>query len=371
MSYEFRKHWPKLKHKFNKQEKLVNKKLGLKAKKIKQKNLTDRQWEKIKNEQKIKGEDINIVWADLSFDNSYDFKKWLVVKKKWKDFTILNLDTEIFLNAILNEDVPSHLRNDFVVWDIVLYTQDYEDIIIQKRNDRINYLSKTRSNTSRFGSQREQIIAANIDIAIVVMPIKEPEFDYKLLDRYLVLCASRWVTPLVCINKMDLIDHDKSILSQYIKSWVDVVEISVKENEWIDILKKKIKTKTSVLLWKSWVWKTSIINIFCPDKNLLTQSVNQKSGEWKHTTTSSSLYVWDSKSYIIDTPGVRALWLDQIVKNKLMNYFPEFLEYKWKCKYSRCVHDIEPDCAVKNAVEDGEIDKYRYDSYLRILSDLV
>jgi ribosome biogenesis GTPase len=371
MSYEFRKHWPKLKHKFNKREKKKNKKLDLKLQKIKQKNMIDKQGIKSWDEQRLKWEDINFSWEDVVIDNSIVLLEWVVARKKWKVFNILNKKTENFVSAVLQDDVPSHLRNDFVVWDIVLYKEDDNNFVIQKRNNRINYLSKTRSNTSRFGSQREQIIASNIDVAVIVMPIKQPEFDHKLLDRYLVLCHSRWVIPVVCVNKIDLTNDRNLLLSQYKKSWITIIELSVKENKWIDKLKKELKNKTTVLLWKSWVGKTSIINVLCPEKDLLTQAVNQKSGEGRHTTTSSSLYLWDKKSYIIDTPGVRALWLDQISKMELKDLFPEFLKYKWKCKYSKCIHDIEPDCAIKKAVADWEIDQFRYDSYLRILGDLV
>ncbi len=374
MSYEFRKRWPKLKHKFNKKEQVVNKKLELKAKKIKQKHMLDKQWIKSKNEQKIKWEDINLTWEDFIIDSKFSIdkcKEGFVAWKKWKDFNILDKKTEEFVDAVLREDIPSHLKNDFVVWDSVFYLENNWDITIQTRNIRNNYLSKTRSNTARFWSQREQIIAANIDVAVIVMPIKEPDFDHKLLDRYLVLCHSRWVIPIICVNKIDLTDERHPLLSQYKKSWVNIVEISVKQSKGIDKLKELLKNKMTVLLWKSWVGKSSIINLLYPDWNLLTQTVNQKSGEGRHTTTSSSLYKWTKKSYIIDTPGVRALWVDQIGRSELKDYFPEFSKYKWMCKYSKCLHEIEPDCAIKSAVENWDIAEYRYDSYIRILGDLV
>ena len=371
MSYEFRKRWPKLKHKFNKREKIRNKKLDLKAKKVKQKDMLDKQVIKSENAQRVKWEDADLTWDDILIDADSWLKEWFVASKKWKDFNILNKKSEVFIDAVLQENIPSHLKNDFVVWDIVSYKEEDWKNIIKKRIERDNYLSKTRSNTSRFWSQREQIIAANVDVAVVVMPVKEPEFDHKLLDRYLVLCNSWWVVPVVCINKIDLTDKRHPLLLEYKKSWISIIEISVKQNKGIDKLKEILKNKMSVLLWKSWVWKTSLINILYSGGQLLTQTVNQKSGEGRHTTTSSNLYKWDYKSYIIDTPWVRALWVDQINKTELKNYFPEFLKYKWKCKYSKCIHDIEPDCAVKNAVKDGEIEQYRYDSYLRILGDLV
>ncbi len=206
---------------------------------------------------------------------------------------------------------------------------------------------------------------------MIVMPIKQPDFDHKLLDRYLVLCHARWVTPIICLNKIDLINKKSDLLSHYEKAWITIIETSTTQNKWIDKLKKILKNKTTIVLWKSWVGKSSLINALYDEWKILTQDVNQKSWEWKHTTTASDLYIRAKNSYIIDTPGVRALGVDQIKKSELMNYFPEFLKYKWMCKYSKCIHEIEPDCAIKKAVEDKKINKHRYDSYVRILKDLI
>jgi ribosome biogenesis GTPase len=371
MSYEFRKKWPKIKHKFNKREKVKNQKLDTKNKKIKQKNMTNKQWLKEEMVQKGKGEISNLTWDDISIDNSLEVLKWYLSWKDWKFFDILDKTSEKNIEATLSEDIPSYLKWTFVIWDIVYYVKFEWEYIIKKRWNRKNYLSKTRSNTSRFWWQKEQIVAANIDLAVIVMPVKEPVFDHKLLDRYLVLCQYRWVKPLICLNKIDLVDSINWLLNEYEKAWIDIVEVSVIENKWIDVLKKLLINNTSVLLWKSGVWKSSITNELCDGLDILTQEVNKKSGEGRHTTTATNLYVWDKNSYIVDTPGVRALWVDQIQKFNLKNLFPEFLEYKWKCKYSKCIHNIEPDCAVKKALEEWKISKYRYESYLRILSDLV
>ena len=371
MSYEFRKKWPKLKHQFNKREKVNNKKLDTKNKKIKQKNLTDKNQIKDELLQKEKWEVLNLSWDDIIVSSDIEILQWYVAWKDWKFFDILDNDSQNIIEAVLWENIPSYLRGTFVIWDIVYYTKVDWKNIIKKRWNRKNYLSKTRSNTSRFGGQKEQLVACNVDVAVIVTPIQEPNFDHKLLDRYLVLCQYRWVKPVICLNKIDLVDSVRWLLDGYEKAGIDIIKVSVLENKWIDKLKEILKNNTSVLLWKSWVGKSSITNVLCKDLDLLTQEVNKKSWEGKHTTTATNLYVWDKKSYIIDTPGVRALWVDQINKFDLKGLFPEFVEYKWKCKYSKCIHEIEPDCAIKKAVELWNISEYRYESYLRILSDLV
>jgi len=376
MQYEFRennlskKKLAKVK-KSNKRKKRENKKIETKIKKIKQKNLINKQQHKNQKAQQIKGEDITITRDDIKINDNKNTIEWYIAGKKWKTFNILNKNNETFIDATLDDDIPSHLRWSFVVWDIILYKENNWKNVIIKRKNRINYISKTRSNTSRFGARTEQITAANIDIALIVSPIKNPNFDHKLVDRYLVLCQNRWVNPVICLNKTDLTKNKNPILIQYEQSKIPVIKTSTIKNTWITKLKKILTNKTAILLWKSWVGKSSLINIIYPDTKLLTQEVNIKSGEWKHTTTSSNLYKRAPNSYIIDTPGIRALWIDQIEKSRLKDLFPEFIKYEKKCKYKKCLHKIEPDCAIKKAVEKKEINKQRYESYIRILDDLV
>jgi ribosome biogenesis GTPase len=208
-------------------------------------------------------------------------------------------------------------------------------------------------------------------VAVIVSPVKNPSFDHKLVDRYLVLCQHWWVLPIICLNKIDLSKKRDPIIDQYRASWISVVECSTLEGIGILELKQDLLGKVTILLWKSWVGKSSLVNSLCSYADLWTQSVNSKSWEWKHTTTSSDLYKRAEASYIIDTPGIRALGLDHIAKLDLKNYFPEFWEYVGACKYDSCLHESEPDCAIKKAVAENKIDKWRYESYLRILQDLI
>lgn len=371
MLYEFREEKSNSKYKSNKREKIKNKKAETKNKKIKQKNLVNKQDDKTIKEQTEKWEDINLKWEDINIEDIKNIEEWYIASKEWWNFKILNKKNWNFFEAKLEKTIPSHLRKSFVIGDKVFYQKEKWEFIIKKRWERINYISKTQSNTARFWATKEQLIVSNIDMAIIVAPIKNPNFDHKLIDRYIVICQRRWVTPIICLNKIDLTDKRNPILNDYKKSGIQIIETSTISWEWILELKKVLKDKMSVLLWKSWVGKSSLVNKLSSNKKLSTQTVNQKSGEGKHTTTSSNIYKRDANSYIIDTPGTRALWLDQINKKDLQNYFSEFSKYKSMCKYKKCLHETEPDCAIQNAAKNKEINKERYESYLRILKDLI
>jgi len=372
MSYDFTPHKKNnKKHVFNKQEKRSNKKLDIKQKKIDQKWMVSKQLEKESLSQSKKGNDISVTRDDIVLSPDLVFYEGYVAAKAWNRFSILSKSAETFLEAELSESIPLHLRSTFIVWDLVYYHSFDGVFLIEKRWVRKNYLSRTKSSTARFGSSQEQIIAANIDLAVIVTPIKQPAFDHKLLDRYLVLCQYYWVVPIVCLNKIDLSDKRDPVIKQYKASGISVLECSTITGVGVLELKKLLLGKVTILLGKSWVGKSSLVNALCFDKTILTQVVNNKSWEGKHTTTSSELYKREANSYIIDTPGVRALGLDQIAKADLQRYFPEFWVYTWQCKYAGCFHDIEPDCAVKNALSDGKINTWRYDSYIRILGDLI
>jgi len=367
MLYEFRKENTKSKPKANKRQKHKNKKLTTKNEKAKLKNIPNNTSTKNKDEYQPKDRDTTREDIIISQDTKIGY----IAGKTWKTFQILNKIDNKILEATANTKLPDHLQKSFIIGDKISYNNQDQQTIIQKREKRKNYISKTRSNTARFWSREEQIIAANIDIVIIVSPVKNPTFDHKLIDRYLVLCQNRWVTPIICLNKIDLTNKKHPMINQYKKTWIKIIEISTITKIWIPQLQKLLQNKTAIFLWKSWVWKSSITNILHPQAQQITQDVNQKSWEWKHTTTTSNLYPRTTNSYIIDTPGIRALGIDQIAKSDLKNLFPEFTKYKNLCKYRQCLHESEPDCAIKTAVKNKKISQLRYDSYLRILKDLV
>lgn len=314
------------------------------------------------------------LWEDIDFRPHKWTSEWIISSVKGDTITILDVNKQKELNGLFGGNIPKSLLYSLVVGDIVYYESVNWCWIIKKRKDRRSFISRMRWDSTKIWilSEHEHILAANIDIALIVAPIKNPVFHPNLVDRYLVICQNWWVTPVICLNKVDLSDDRPDIINWYKNNGIMVIELST--TTWIGLhtLKDVLKWNVWVLLWKSWVWKTSIINFLNQeDFSLRTQEVNKKSWEWKHTTTSTELYnLWDD-SYIIDTPWIRSLGLNNISRNELRYYFPEFNEFISNCKYSDCTHSHEPNCWVKNALWEWKINKSRYDSYIRILEDLI
>jgi ribosome biogenesis GTPase len=272
----------------------------------------------------------------------------------------------------LNKELQFSLGQKIVVGDRVYFEPDNGTGWIKSLVPRRSFLARVRGDSTRFSafSQAIQTIAANIDIALIVASVMNPRFTPSLIDRYLVICQNGNVNPVICLNKADLSRERHPILNWYrLHLGLEVIEASTVTGEGMERLRDCLHGKMSVLVGKSGVGKTSIINELIPGANLRTQPVGNKTGKGKHTTAISNLYRWDDESYIIDTPGVRSLGLEHIEKGSLKYYFPEFEEFEKYCKYTNCIHEHEPECGIKQAAVDGKIDKYRYESYLRILAD--
>ena len=238
---------------------------------------------------------------------------------------------------------------------------------IHPRKARIARLRFDSSRDPSRGSN-EHVIAANVDIAVIVASTISPPFRARLVDRYLVMCQYGGVEPLICVNKVDLAPPDDEALSIFRKVGVPMVAVSAETGEGIDLLRDWISAKTAVLTGHSGVGKSSIANAITGTDMQYTGSVGAEL-RGRHTTTTSMLIEWSPDSQIIDTPGIRSLGLWDINREQVPAYFPEFTEPAELCKFRDCHHDTEPDCGVKAAVERGDIAMNRYDSYLRLVGE--
>lgn len=317
-----------------------------------------------------------VTWESISEGINFEDKvKGVVVETKGGVFDVLCKND--IVSCRLDKKIPFQLARRLVVWDKVYIQMENGEGLIIGRADRENWIARMRRDSTKFSvyQQNEQIVAVNIDIWVIVATTINPLFHANFIDRYLIIMQNGWVKPLICLNKCDLTDERSPILEYYQKELnIDVVEVSATTGYGIDKLRAVLKDKMAVLVWNSWVGKTTIINALHGQADKLrTQEVSKKHKEWRHTTTTSTLYTWDDNSHIIDTPWIRSLEVDHISRDELKYFFPEFEDYSWKCKYNDCVHEHEPlaSCAVKSAVEKWEINKSRYDSYIRMLWDLV
>jgi len=216
----------------------------------------------------------------------------------------------------------------------------------------------------------EQIIAANVDVLVIVASASRPNFKPGLVDRYLIAAQIGNVEPLLVVNKMDLVNREPDALRLYREIGMPVIGTSCETGEGIAALRTTLAGKLSVLAGHSGVGKSSLINAIDPSFDLAVQEVSQYNEKGKHTTTNARLYALDNGICIIDTPGARNLGVWNVSPEEVAYYFPELAGVAAACRFRDCTHTHEPGCAVRESVEIGALPRARFASYLRIRESL-
>jgi len=215
----------------------------------------------------------------------------------------------------------------------------------------------------------ELILAANVDALVVVATPRQPEYNPRLVDRYLALAEIFDVQAFVLLNKVDLADEVPEEL-EYLKGLgYPVLRVSAKRGLGIPELRTALGGLKVVLSGPSGVGKSSLIRALIPGADPNVGDVRKGEGKGRHTTTTSNLYQSGDLT-IIDTPGIRELGVRGVPKREFGEYWRDFKPYFGKCRFRDCIHVNEPDCAISGAVAEGKIPGYRYESYLRLLEDL-
>lgn len=213
---------------------------------------------------------------------------------------------------------------------------------------------------------------ANVSQAIIVMSIKNPDINTWLLDKFLLMAEHINLNIIICFNKLDLSEKKVVELRDiYVKAGYKVIITSIKDDIGIDELKASLKGHITVFAGPSGVGKSSLLNKFNPNFNRETGDISSKSKRGKHTTRSVELLELEDDTFVLDTPGFSSLNLDFINEpSDVKQYFKEINKYGAECRFQSCIHDKEPDCAVKDYVKDGTIDETRYSNYLLLLNDI-
>jgi ribosome biogenesis GTPase len=245
---------------------------------------------------------------------------------------------------------------------------DNQQGVIEKILPRKSKLSRPDVLTGNW----EQCIVVNADQLIIVHSCKSPKLKLRSIDRYLVMAEVGHLKPIVCINKLDLDDNNRvmSELKVYGQIGYSTLFTSGVTGEGIGELMKAMKDRISVVVGPSGVGKSTLLNTIQPGLNLRTSEVSLSTNKGKHATSWVELMPLDIGGYVVDTPGLRAVGLWGVTKNNLGSFFPEIKERMSLCRFPNCSHIHEPDCEVKMAVEAGEVNTKRYDSYMRILRSL-
>lgn len=222
-------------------------------------------------------------------------------------------------------------------------------------------------------NKTEQVLVSNVDQLVIVMAAAEPFFNVRLIDRYLIAADKGDITPIICINKIDLMPQEfvEAQLEVYKDLGIQSLFTSVKQNTGITELMHVLAHKSSVLSGPSGVGKSSLTNALLGENTQRTQAVSESSFKGTHTTSSVKMFALNNGGYLVDTPGLREFAIWDLSLDELPYYFSEFDEFRHKCKFNSCSHTHEPSCAVIDAVTQGFIHPERYQSYCNIRDSLL
>ena len=254
---------------------------------------------------------------------------------------------------------------DFVNFE---FEEGKETGVINKILERKNYIIRKSVNLSK----QTHIIAANIDIAFLMVTIDNPPTFPGFIDRFLATAEAYSIKAILLFNKLDSYSDEQldklALLDDiYTEIGYECIAISATKNIGVDEVKELMKNKTTMFSGHSGVGKSTLINAIEPNLNLKTAEVSKQHKQGMHTTTFAEMFKLSFGGFIIDTPGIKGFGVVDFEPEEITDYFPEFFRLKSNCKFSNCKHINEPKCAIKEAVENGEIAYSRYNSYLQII----
>ena len=240
--------------------------------------------------------------------------------------------------------------------------------IINKIAPRTNYIIRKSVNLSK----QTHIIAANVDIAFLLVTLNNPPTFTPFIDRFLVTAEAYHIKAVLLFNKIDTYNEEQILEIKYLAALYrsigyECIGISAKTGKNIDKVKQMMQGKVSMFSGHSGVGKSTLVNALEPTLELKTSEISTQHSQGQHTTTFAEMYDLCFGAQIIDTPGIKGFGVVEVEKQELGNYFPEFFELKDQCKFNNCLHKQEPKCAVKDALENDVLSWSRYKSYLQIL----
>lgn len=297
----------------------------------------------------------------------------LVIKNTGSWYTVKTDDGKIIDSKIKGNFRLKGIRttNPVAVGDYVeLITNQEGTAFISAIDERRNYIIRKSPNLSK----QSQIIAANLDLAMLIVTVNYPTTSTTFIDRFLAVAEAYRVPVVLVFNKNDLLSEEERHYQEMMMTLYDAigyqcVAVSAETGEGIDTLLPLLQSKVTLLSGNSGVGKSTLINRLIPGAKQRTAEISDAHNTGMHTTTFSEMLEVPSGGYVIDTPGVKGFGTFDVEKEELTSYFKEIFHFSKDCRFSNCTHTHEPGCAVLKAVEDHYIAASRYQSYLSMLED--
>lgn len=297
-------------------------------------------------------------------------KNALVLKSTGSNYKIV-LPDQTVADAVLSGKLRLENRkttNPVCVGDWVDVEEHSCGYVIKHIHPRKNYIIRKSNNLSK----QTHILAANLDLALLMVTFLYPFTPMGFIDRFLVTCEAYRIPAILVINKTDLHDpylnsYASHISGIYENAGYRVFFISCINKTGLDELRLFLKNKITLICGNSGTGKSSLIKQLVPDAEIKIAGISHKHLKGKHTTTFAEMYPLPEGGYIIDTPGIRDLELVEMKPDEVGHYFPEIRKHMQKCKFNNCTHDHEPGCAVKAALHEGLIPQERFNTYLQII----
>lgn len=262
--------------------------------------------------------------------------------------------------------------NPVAVGDVVTITPgaDGQTALIDGIEDRHNYIIRRASNLSK----QSHIIAANVDMAALIVTIAHPETSTTFIDRFLASAEAYRVPVLIVFNKTDLYDDaERGQMQRFVSLYQDIgyrcVTCSAETGDGIDELRAELQGRTTLLSGNSGVGKSTLLNLLVPDADAKTAEISAAHDSGMHTTTFSQMFFLPQGGALIDTPGIKGFGTFDMEREEVSHYFREIFKASAECRFGNCTHTHEPGCAVLQAVAEGSIAESRFNSYLSMLED--
>lgn len=294
--------------------------------------------------------------------------KWYIVELENGEIVNCRIRGKLRLDGL-------RTTNPISVGDVVSVNDEIDEDgegnrVITGFDKRRNYIVRKSTNLSK----QMQMLAVNIDRAYLIVTLRSPETHLAFIDRFLVSAESFRIPVTLLFNKTDLYTEDDqeyadALCYMYENIGYPCVQISATEKKNIDFLREDVKGNQVMISGHSGVGKSTLINALDPNLDIRTGEISKSHQQGQHTTTFAEMHKVATGGYIVDTPGIRAFGITELEKSVMSHYFPEMRSRMSECKFNNCQHINEPKCAIKDAVESGEIDESRYATYLQLMEE--